>query len=668
MCHLLSVVVPLTRRGSERGRFAGLSRINLIYYKIATSFLQQRVKFFYTSKAWPEAQLPLMAPILTTLRSLVGIDPLVVAVSAYWLYRVNAVVPMAYLDEMFHWRQVRVYWMGFWDVYDPKITTPAGLYLWSYALLVLASKLGLVKYGADLKTAEVRWTSWGLHVLGIPWEVMGILSRIGSGGMETGEALETTLHAVSNVVLFPPIFFFAALYYTDLLSLFVVLRMYNVHLQMVDGKKRSLAASIYLYGSFIFWGLSSLLVRQTNIFWTAVFLGGLTVVHQVKQSTRQCTASDWSGIVGSLTDHQFYDPLVSEASIQGTLSARYRVYLLTRPDYLKTTLSLGLSAVLSIRSVLPSLLPHFSLLAAFGAFVIRNGGVALGHQEYHTAGLHVPQMLYIWAYFVFFSWPVVLPHFVALLPQGILPSFLRQDGLTSQRPGVIIAIAVTAAMGAAVHFNTIIHPFTLADNRHYVFYVFKIFRQYPIVKYLLTPVYFVSAWACIAVLGGTPPSSATTATSVSTGATPTSSPASSLRRKQAKPDLKAALRSAPSAPSWSTTTSEIRVSFVLIWLIATTLCLVTAPLVEPRYYIIPWVIWRMHVNVPLSSASKTSDAPAKGGMLHTLRTKVTGGSHDYKLWVETGWYLAVNAVTCWIFLNKGFTWKSEPGKVQRFMW
>ena len=40
----------------------------------------------------------------------------------------------------------------------------------------------------------------------------------------------------------------------------------------------------------------------------------------------------------------------------------------------------------------------------------------------------------------------------------------------------------------AVHFNTIVHPYTLADNRHYVFYVFKILRRYPALKYLAVPV------------------------------------------------------------------------------------------------------------------------------------------------------------------------------------
>jgi alpha-1,2-glucosyltransferase len=42
--------------------------------------------------------------------------------------------------------------------------------------------------------------------------------------------------------------------------------------------------------------------------------------------------------------------------------------------------------------------------------------------------------------------------------------------------------------------------------------------------------------------------------------------------------------------------------------------------------------------------------------------------HDKRLWLETVWFLAVNAGTGYVFLRWGFQWKQEPGKVQRFMW
>ena len=80
--------------------------------------------------------------------------------------------------------------------------------------------------------------------------------------------------------------------------------------------------------------------------------------------------------------------------------------------------------------------------------------------------------------------------------------------------------------------------------------------------------------------------------------------------------------------------------FVLVWLGTSALNLVTAPLVEPRYFILPWIVWRLHVQ----------------SRSHLL------------LLVETAWLLAINAATMYIFLNWDFEWPQEPGKAQRFLW
>jgi hypothetical protein len=56
----------------------------------------------------------------------------------------------------------------------------------------------------------------------------------------------------------------------------------------------------------------------------------------------------------------------------------------------------------------------------------------------------------------------------------------------------------------ATHFNTIIHPFTLADNLHYVFYVFRILLLHPAFKYAAIPVYITFAWLVINALRDVP--------------------------------------------------------------------------------------------------------------------------------------------------------------------
>ena len=176
-----------------------------------------------------------------------------------------------------------------------------------------------------------------------------------------------------------------------------------------------------------------------------------------------------------------------------------------------------------------------------------------GDKDNHIATLHIAQMLYIWPFILFFSWPVIL------LPQlsTLLTNTLSLQQLRNRLPRPAITISILLLMGAIVHYNTIVHPFTLADNRHYTFYVFRILTRYsPLVKYGAVPVYFVCAWLVLNAIGG------------------------SGQKEDA-----------------------VRVSFVLVWLISTILSLVTAPLVEPRYFIVPWLIWRLHLPEIATSQS-----------------------------------------------------------------
>jgi alpha-1,2-glucosyltransferase len=80
----------------------------------------------------------------------------------------------------------------------------------------------------------------------------------------------TIMHTALNIALFPPLLFFSGLFYTDVISTCVVLRMYRLYLQR--------KGSFWLYLA----GVLALTMRQTNIFWVAVFFGGLEVVRTIK--------------------------------------------------------------------------------------------------------------------------------------------------------------------------------------------------------------------------------------------------------------------------------------------------------------------------------------------------------------------------------------------------
>lgn len=86
------------------------------------------------------------------------------------------------------------------------------------------------------------------------------------------------MHTAINVGLFPLLFFFGGLYYTDVLSTGAVLAAWANHLARVGTERSTVLRDL----ATVVLGLGSLGMRQTNVFWVVVFLGGLETVHAVK--------------------------------------------------------------------------------------------------------------------------------------------------------------------------------------------------------------------------------------------------------------------------------------------------------------------------------------------------------------------------------------------------
>lgn len=264
-------------------------------------------------------------------------------------------------------------------------------------------------------------------------------------------------------------------------------------------------------------------------------------------------------------------------------------------------------------------------------------------------------MLYIWPYFMFFSFPLLYPYILnVIIPRRIIPKSLRFNSNWRQFPRLVILIPISVVILLIVHFNTIVHPFSLADNRHYMFYVFRILLRHPLIKYASVPVYIFCAWAAITALGGLP-----------------------HERKSSRPSAVAKHRTPSTLEDQEgiarpgTVTGQNRVSFVLIWLLATSLSLIAAPLVEPRYFILPWLFWRMQVPIsprPGNPEQKDRFSEPWSKLPSQVASLVLYARHDHRLWLETAWFLAINWATGYIFLYWGFEWAQEPGKVQRFMW
>jgi len=277
-------------------------------------------------------------------------------------------------------------------------------------------------------------------------------------------------------------------------------------------------------------------------------------------------------------------------------------------------------------------------------------------------------MLYLWPYITFFSLPLQIPYMLNLLPPQYLPTFIlrfRQAPIRNFTTTIGVLGIFCAGALAAVHLNTIVHPFTLADNRHYTFYVFRILvLKNALIKYLTAPVYIICAWAAYLALVGP------VKKSVGDDNAPESQPPASKTQPPVAQDTTTTSSTTRLAIEHSG--SKVTVSFLLIYLLTCTLCLITAPLVEPRYFIIPWITWRLYVPSPSSRAPVPLATTVSGAQEHGSREENDLRDdlydYDYRLFLETFWFLIVNAVTGYMFLYRGFSWPQEPGKVQRFMW
>ena len=115
-------------------------------------------------------------------------------------------------------------------------------------------------------------------------------------------------HGALNICLFPPLFFFYGVYYTDVLSAELILLAYAGFQER--NKTKMILAS-----------LLALAFRQTNIFWVAVYFGGLEVLWTLKRGRQGVyfpARSSFSDVlVRSWQTGCLYDLSVSKACFEG---------------------------------------------------------------------------------------------------------------------------------------------------------------------------------------------------------------------------------------------------------------------------------------------------------------------------------------------------------------
>lgn len=238
--------------------------------------------------------------------------------TSLWLRKVSQTVPEPYLDEVFHIRQAQAYWAGNWTTWDPKITTPPGLYLASIIGLRITTPFltfTLDHNPVDAGVFAIRAFNYSALTILLPLKLGLLLRAIRDGGLKNREPSRGSqiAHTVLNVCLFPVLFFFSALYYTDVFSVLTVLGTCYWHYQQA---KSVSTMSIYNV-AIVLNGLISLSLRQTNIFWVAIYLGGLQVIRELGDSGRS-NQSIQDVFVEGWTQGLIYDPTVDEAGMEGS--------------------------------------------------------------------------------------------------------------------------------------------------------------------------------------------------------------------------------------------------------------------------------------------------------------------------------------------------------------
>ncbi|KAG2262378.1 hypothetical protein Bca52824_069457 [Brassica carinata] len=486
----------------------------------------------------------------------------VAAITSLWVIPmsmiVNHIVPDPYMDEIFHVPQAQQYCSGNFRSWDPMITTPPGLYYLSLAHvaslfpgMLLLMRITSQSFSEACTTSILRSTNAVFAVLCgvLVYEIIRFL------GPSLSDRKATLMALV--VSLYPLHWFFTFLYYTDVASLTAFLAMYLACL-----RKRYFLSALF--------GTLAILIRQTNVVWMLFVACSGVLDFTLDSPSRQKISRKRRKHDSSLDARDRFDRGKSASSTEDTSGLVYDVYAVISTSWNMKW------------KILVKFSPFIVVVVAFGIFILWNGGIVLGAKEAHVVSPHFAQIMYFSLVSALFTAPL---HFSVDQLRNLLQE-LRQNWPLS----LLLTLVALIAGFASVHFFSLAHPYLLADNRHYPFYLWrKIINAHCLVKYMLVPVYVYSWFSILTLLAKT-------------------------RRK----------------------------IWVLVYFLATCAVLVPTPLIEFRYYTIPFYIFMLHSCVRSNGCTTT--------------------------WLLTGTiFVCVNVFTMAMFLFRPFKWSHEDG-VQRFIW
>ncbi|XP_076302613.1 dol-P-Glc:Glc(2)Man(9)GlcNAc(2)-PP-Dol alpha-1,2-glucosyltransferase-like [Lasioglossum baleicum] len=434
----------------------------------------------------------------------------------------NRVQPYYFIDEVFHIPQTLRYCAGNFTQWDPKITTLPGLYLITTLLL---SPLNLCNI-FYMRCINLLGTFLNLYLAN------SIIKQISITHWKQRWNDWMKFTVAYNIMFFPPLFFWHFLYYTDVVSVNTILLMLLLHLH----KQFTMAAII---------GVLSVLIRQTNIIWVAF----ITVEHLL-----------------DLLDHK-----ISKVISHEQYSSVTYLRLLWKKIIEETCHGWKLF-IKFITQLCVQMFPYIIVCLLFFTFVIWNKGIVIGDKSAHVPTVHIPQLLYFSTFLFCFLWPYMIIYW--------------KDYLKFISKHWILGSCVLILLTLIVHFNTLVHPYVLADNRHYVFYFWnKFMGRYKQFKYLLVPVYSFTLYTMFHGL------------------------------------------------------KHLRFMTQINFILMISIVLIPQLLLEPRYFIIPYILYRFLIKKP----------------------------EKWQIIAESITSLIINFLQFYIFVNKVFYWNDQPYP-QRISW
>jgi alpha-1,2-glucosyltransferase len=277
----------------------------------------------------------------------------------------------------------------------------------------------------------------------------------------------------------PTQLFFAFLFYTDVPSLLFLLL---TELLLLRHAPRTAAVA----------GAAAIGMRQTNAVWVT-FLTGASILHDLLQSApreRSQTGSSSEAVINTVTAGR--GPQQGSKQQKGQQQQQQQ----QRPGPMAELWQLLDLAWQQFWQLFSEYCLLLLLPVVFCIFVVINGGITLGDKAAHAPTSHLMQPLYFGLFTLIGAWPLLL--------QPVVLTRLRNA--ISSAP-VLSAAVIAAAAALAVGFvakYTLVHPYLLADNRHYTFYIWrKVFAKHWLPRYCLTPGYVLAWLLLLAALSAT---------------------------------------------------------------------------------------------------------------------------------------------------------------------